>query len=341
MAARPARTSERTRDELTQSTVVVEHRARMLPASVPVDLTWNAPAECPSRDAVLDEVARVLAARKPGAPATARADVTRDGRGRWHATLSVGSREARSERILEAESCPAIASAAAVIIAVAVEGDRPEASPPVAAQSTFHPPASAATAPEPKPAWQLVVRAGGVLDGGMLPSVAPGGEAAVGCAFEWSRLRIRALASASLFTEQTASVRNPVGDGTGTEGGTFGPPFVASVSACASAVQARLDLGLCLGAELDVVRATGFATGAARLSFINSSPQTRAWVSALGSVLASWSLSRHIAFFIRGDGLVSPGSPTFGLLPRDIRVHQPYPSSLGARGALGIEARFF
>jgi hypothetical protein len=80
------------------------------PASPPVSLTWNSPPDCPSREQVLAEVARVLAgSHQPRIPATARVDVARTEGGRWQAALSVDARDAHSERNLEAESCEAIA----------------------------------------------------------------------------------------------------------------------------------------------------------------------------------------------------------------------------------------
>src|ERR1700693_2341002 len=57
--------------------------ARAQSTAASVDLLWNAPSDCPSREGVLDEVARLLAAsRAPPAQARARADVTRDEQGR-------------------------------------------------------------------------------------------------------------------------------------------------------------------------------------------------------------------------------------------------------------------
>ena len=66
--------------------------ARAQPAAAAVDLTWNAPSDCPSREGVLGEVARLLAAsRSLPAQATARADVTRDEQGRWHTETARGT----------------------------------------------------------------------------------------------------------------------------------------------------------------------------------------------------------------------------------------------------------
>jgi hypothetical protein len=310
----------------------------MLPASVPVDLTWNAPAECPSRDVVLEEVGRVLTTPpEPGVQATARADVTRDESGRWHATLAVAAREARSERTLEAESCPAIVSATAVIVAVAIEGGirQPPATP------LPEPPRPAA--PPPSLGSQLVIAAGGVIDGGALPKAAPGAEAAVGWTYRWPVGRIRVLATGSFFPSQSSdALQSPAA-----VAGEYGSLdlFASSLRGCASIVREALDVGLCLGAEVDVMNGKANVPGTQPPSFTPHSG-TGVWASGLVSVLALWSVSRHVAVYLRADGLAS-SAPPFGVrltvsgVTQSIPIHQPYPASLGARGALGLEMRFF
>jgi hypothetical protein len=88
----------------------------------PIALEWKAPADCPTQDAVLGEVARVLGHVPVGAPVRSRADVARADNGRWQAQLALATTGAQSQRLLVAESCEAIASATALIVAVAIEG---------------------------------------------------------------------------------------------------------------------------------------------------------------------------------------------------------------------------
>ena len=100
------------------------------PASV--QIVWNAPAACPSREAVAEEVSRILGHAVAGPVTLARVDVSSDERGRWRAAVSIESHGATSERELEAETCPAIASAVALIVAVADERGLPsEPAPPL------------------------------------------------------------------------------------------------------------------------------------------------------------------------------------------------------------------
>jgi hypothetical protein len=299
-------------------------------ASFPVDLTWSAPAECPPREAVLDEVARLLAAAHERAHATARADVVRDERGRWHAALSVDARDAHGERVLEADGCSAIASATALIIAVAVEGGilpQQTAPPPV---ETAPAPLAAALPPTP-PASQLIIAAAGVIDDGLLPSLAPGGELSIGWAYKWSTWRIRAMASGSLFADQTVA-------GTGATG-RFTPLAVVA-RACASIVRGPFDVGPCLGAELDIMGGTAVDPS------VTPNPGIGTWGSVSGSLLASLTFSRHVAAFLRADGRLSPSPPPFGIAEHSVvgtitDIPTYTPAQLSARAALGLEVRFF
>lgn len=319
---------------MTRPTRLVEHRCSVLPASVPVDLTWSAPAECPARDIVLGEVSRVLStSNAPRVPIAARVDVSRDEQGRWHATLSLDTRDAHSERTLDAEGCPAIASATAVIVAIAVEGGMPEqparAPAPPAAQHEGQ-----ASTRARGGASQAVAAVAGALDGGTLPVISPGVELALGWAYSWSTWRLRALASTTFFLAQNTS---PLlgGDAAG-EVGHF-DLFVASARVCGSLVRDAFDFGPCLGLEIDWMTGTGEAGPA------HPDPSTAKWVSALGSLLASWSFSRHVAIVLRGEGFYAPATPDFGVNDplKGTPIHVYSPRSIGARGALGVEARFF
>jgi hypothetical protein len=308
---------------------------------VPVELTWNAPAECPTRDAVVDEVARVLtASHESRVQVDARVDISRDDQGRWHAALSLATRDAHSSRVLDAESCPAIASATAVIIAIAVEGGLPEPTPPAAAPSTRPPSIHVSTPPREFPS-QLIVTAAATVDAGMLQSPAPGVEAALGWAYSLPRWRIRAAASGSFFLPQDSGLVTCTRSSSGPcpavgESGHFNL-FAAAARVCGSIVEQAFDLGPCLGVEIDVMNGAG--EGPAQ-----SIRSTGVWPSALASLLASWSFSRHLAITARAEGFYAPKPVQFVLnyVPATsdhILVYQPSPT--GARGALGVEVRFF
>lgn len=89
-------------------------------AAPPVDLTWQAPRECPDGGAVLHMVAGLL--RQPGgddAPgrAVARGHVTRAG-ATWELRLALRGRGSDYRRTVRAESCQVLARAAALLVAI-------------------------------------------------------------------------------------------------------------------------------------------------------------------------------------------------------------------------------
>jgi len=231
---------------------------------------------------------------------------------------------------------PAIGSATAVIVAIALEGGMPEPTPPSPALPPSAPPtAIAASLPPRESASQLVVAAGGIVDTAMLPSFATGFEAALGWAYSLPKWRIRAVAGGSFFLPQNSpALMRGLAAG---ESGHFNL-FAAGLRVCGSIVRNAFDLGPCLGVEIDVMNGAG-AGGPAQ-----SLRSTGLWGSALGSLLASWSFSRHLAITLRAEGFYAPNPVQFVVKyfpppPDHIPVHQP--SQTGARGALSMEFRFF
>jgi hypothetical protein len=149
-------------------------------ASEPLDVSWDAPLGCPSREEVIAEAtalvkgeprARVEATVEEGPPFRARIVVERDGE--------------RGERNLEAPTCEALAHAAAIVIAFAM--DRPSQRPPERAavdgvrrpeQDRLQPPLRSTTP------VHAGLAAGAMAEGGILPSVSPGLRVAAHLAIE-------------------------------------------------------------------------------------------------------------------------------------------------------------
>ena len=103
-----------------------------------VTLTWQAPTGCPGEAEVLIGVARVLdEGRRDRVAVTARVNVEQTRPSRWRGLVSLDTGDGRSDRVFEAESCAAVASAAALIIAVTAEGAASERAP---AEPTPRPP---------------------------------------------------------------------------------------------------------------------------------------------------------------------------------------------------------
>ncbi len=107
-------------------------------------LVWEAPAECPSEASVRDAVAQLLGSGgPPPASVSARAVVQRTSGDHWIVQLTTVREGARGERVVEATSCPSLASATALIVALTIDPERVAAnSPPSSAASSTLPSAT-------------------------------------------------------------------------------------------------------------------------------------------------------------------------------------------------------
>jgi hypothetical protein len=115
------------------------------PAAAPLDLTWTAPEGCPTGEAVAGEVTRITGgAGGTSRHVTAEARVERKTADAWHATIVMRVDGTVGERSFEAESCAAVADAATLILAIAVN-------PLVSLRAIPPPPEAPAPAPTPPP----------------------------------------------------------------------------------------------------------------------------------------------------------------------------------------------
>jgi hypothetical protein len=114
-------------------------------AAVPLDLTWDAPAGCPSAADVVAEVERLAHEPSTEAPTRLAAEAHIEPRdARWHLRLLTRRDGVAGERVLEADSCASLAHAATLVLVLALgEGQAPR---PV--------PAAPAPAPPPRPAMR-------------------------------------------------------------------------------------------------------------------------------------------------------------------------------------------
>jgi hypothetical protein len=88
------------------------------------ELTWTAPAECPSEQEIRARVERLLLGSQGGAaplPMGASARVETTPEGRFVAEVEIRSDAARSSRQLRASSCSTIASAYALMVATLID----------------------------------------------------------------------------------------------------------------------------------------------------------------------------------------------------------------------------
>jgi hypothetical protein len=164
----------------------------------PFELSWSAPAECPSGADVSAALARLAAAGSR--VEAARVEIVPVA-GRWRATLSTRG----AQRRLEGESCAAVVQALTVVLALAADqaeleaASAPQAAAPPEREPPEPSPAPSASAPErsaadgpraspPEPAalgWGL--RMGILAEVGLLPGPSLGPQAALGVSLrDWS-----------------------------------------------------------------------------------------------------------------------------------------------------------
>jgi hypothetical protein len=114
---------------------------------VPLDLSWSAPAGCPTQAAIrADTLGMVKLARgqKP-VPVRARVEVAAHAGGAWQALIHTHHDAAAGERSLTASDCAELGRAVALVLALALSAEPIESSP-------------APDAPEPTPDPPLAVR---------------------------------------------------------------------------------------------------------------------------------------------------------------------------------------
>lgn len=331
----------------------------------PLDLEWIAPSGCPTRDAVLDDVARILGPKKtPLARVAARAVLFRGEDARWHVVITVSGQGA-GERALEASSCEEVTNAAALVLALRVDPSSfapemalpsppsassapPLAEAPASPSSAVLPPPPAPPAPAPseQPApiadplsfphqppapnspsrFGILVGAAVAAGVGALPSADMGIE--VTATLKRGRLRLEPLFGTSLV--QHADVAGPTQEGASlrlARGGLRG---------CYAALDRRLALSGCIIGEIDWFWADGYGA--------TTPENANAGEVAFGAgALATWRLTRSVVLRAQVEGLVTVSPPTFVVDDSAGNVaSQVYrPAAIMARGALGAEVPFF
>lgn len=317
--------------------------AQGTPASV--DLAWSAPAECPSRAAVLGEVRGILEGGAPH-PVDARAVVTRAGQ-RWHVELAIRSDQGSGERSLDADSCAELASAVALIVALAVDPTR-RATPAPVADAALPVQDGATLAPDtgpPSPPThleeaeadgpRLAVSAAGASDFGALPSAALGG--AVGVAGLYRRARLEARGR--IFASQRAGDPSRPAQGVDLSYLGFDARACFAVVATGRAARDGVVISPCLGVDVSRLSGNGFAaqTGQKTLS------GNGGWFAPEGGLLGTWALGSIVALRVGVDLLVPTSRPAFVVLAPDGTtagsLHRPAP--IGGRVDLGVELRFW
>lgn len=224
-----------------------------------VTLTWEAPAGCPAREALLVRVEELVGQRggeQPHAPLEVHAAVTRQAEGQYHAELRTLQGGAERTRLLDAESCLELTEASAVVIALAIS---PPDDPPPSAPAPAPPP------PEPEPedalgppegrkrhsTLRVGAEGGFALDFGTLAPVSAGAALALGGRY---RSGLEHLVRVSIFPRRRSTV-----PGYPDEGMDIG--FVTgALQLCYAPTWGQFELGACGEFELGMLHVQGVGT---------------------------------------------------------------------------------
>ncbi|WP_437878103.1 hypothetical protein [Sorangium sp. So ce513] len=330
-----------------------------------VDLDWAAPDACADGGRVLAEIEQRLgrpAAAHGGPRLRARAEVSQNARGSWDLHLTTTLGEATSSRDLHGETCAELASAAALIIALALDpeaaarapmgsapgtgpeadtdaGALPDAGPgalpdeaaePDAGAAGTPPAASSPTPPDAGRPAAVGAPHGAPLDlrgtlrafGVLDASALPAVAPGAGVAAGALLGAVRAEASGTYFGTQKALVP-------ATSMG--GDVWLASggLRLCYASRHKDLEVGPCAGLEAGVMSATGFG--------VTSPGSNRAlWLAPQLGALATYALSDRVRVPLAVDVLFPVVRDEFVLVGIG-SVHRI--PAVTVRAALGVEVR--
>lgn len=276
----------------------------------PVELRWEAPADCPDAQSVRDAVARGLASVAGRVSRVeASVNVTALDVEHWRAALELRGLDWTATRMLKGPSCAAVADASALVIVLALAAELQEREVIVEA------PPAPAPGPRSSPAIGVV----GMFDTKTLPSPAPG--AAVTMGWRWPRARVDLRGA--LFGAQPARIEAQP------EKGASLWLLTGSLQGC-WLFGGMVAAGPCGAAGLDRLAGRGFGPIASSYGS-NIAP-------FLGAGLAlELRMSRWVVPFFTAEGVFPLVRARFSI-DHVGEVHQA--AAVSFRGAAGVELRF-
>lgn len=271
-----------------------------------LELQWDAPPQCPQDDRVRAAIDSNLGPERFESPATpvVRGTIAAEGDA-WRLDVQVSWPSGRLERSVVNRDCAALADAAGLIVAVALDLLRTVRSEPTLPPTTpqvdeaERPDLSARRQPEPslrrRRPPRFEARVGGVLEIGSLHVVRGGVAAGVGLVGDlwrvdlvgqyWAPRTVRRIAGAP---EAGVSVQ---------QGG-------AGVRACLRPRVGQVELPTCVGFEAGVARARGIGLGDGRRSFLP-------WAAAIVGQELTWVSRSRIGVFVGADAMFHVVRPRF------------------------------
>ncbi|MBX3207130.1 MAG: hypothetical protein KF764_18935 [Labilithrix sp.] len=303
------------------------------PPALPLELAWDAPAGCPDAAFVTARVEAILRG-PPAAPVAvvARGTVERAGAA-YHLALTLRTGDLEETRAFDAATCAALAEAAAVVVALAIDPSRDDAStertpPPEPTPAPEAPPPPPAARPKrnrsptsprpPAPISRVALGLGGALGLGALPEAS--GAVLVSGTLRLERVRVGLLGSVTMPVSATFD-RSAGATFHQLEAGAFGS-YLVPIGPVAIGPAANL--------ELSHVRVRGFGIREPKLS-------TTFWPTAVVGARLEAKLASRLGLFSRADALFPIAAPAFSLATPEgsVRLHEPGLPAL--RLSLGLE----
>ncbi len=300
------------------------------------DMTWSAPAGCPTRADVLARVEDLVGApiERLNAPTLhAHAEVVTMG-ANWQLRLHLESPSGATNKRIDAPRCDTLANVVAVELAFALDvvvatqrtealvhqDAAPEPADVTVATATRSPPDGARSVPRAaenaRPRAALAIAAGPTLGHG--PAIAGAIVAIV--AVSWQRVRLELGGRTTTPTRARLS---------GDDAGAVVLSGTVSVSGCALPRLGPLELPVCAGLEAGTLRGRGFGLAKARTTH-------EPWLAALLGVGVAWAPRRRFALWMRVQASAFVLRP--GLRVRDVGPLWRAPV-LSGTGLLGVELR--
>jgi len=323
-----------------------------------LELSWDAPAPCPSREAVLAELSRAIGDSRSAEKVQARGRIRRDVSGSFVLSLGIRSGRLDSERKVEDASCDVVTAAAVVMLVLAIDPARGLGSAPLAtsaepeperheaAPSDVPPPPPTPTEPTPagKPAkptpasvpprapttskrrsFTLGVGIGPNVDVGTFGRPAMGARVGVYASFV-EKLRVDVGLITWMPVQLTLEDR-PV------YGVRVSPAGAAARGCFLPISRGSTQLGACAGVDFMVARTTGFGTRESR------SDEAR-WFAAGAGLIGRAELSRNIHLTGTMDATAPLDGPRYGVQIGEA-AHRIHRVSFGLRVTLAVEVALF
>jgi hypothetical protein len=341
-------------------------------------LVWEAPAGCPSEANVRDAVAQLLGTGgPPPASVSARAVVQRTSSDHWIVQLTTVREGARGERVVEATSCPSLASATALIVALTIDPERVAAnSPPSGAASSTLPSATpvstaaaSTVAPLPSASASTPPPAPPPPSSSAVPAPVPRAVSSPPPARAPAPARDEGPRRFALLLEGMGDVGSlpSVSDGISASlavtfdalrlevfgSHLFAQPFYAAslpsigsnldlwsggLRGCYLPDQGVLALGACAGLEAGQLQGNGFGSLRGPYQTFTPASQGGLWIAPVAGGRLAWRIAPYFSLVIDLGIAVPLQRDTFDIDGASGATHQASP--VVARGAAGPELRF-